>query len=100
MIGALRKAGFVPLEQLPFDDFSHWVEQAVNRDMVVAQKTNMDDHFSMTFCKKWFAYQGCKTEKEKPNTKQPLIMFHCLDNKFTMTNTQGGISCLQVNYMP
>lgn len=40
VIGALRKAGFVPLEQPPFDDFSHWVEQAVNRDMVVAQKTS------------------------------------------------------------
>ena len=31
-------SGLVPLIQTPFNDFSHWVEQAVNRDMVVAQK--------------------------------------------------------------
>ena len=34
----MKNAGFAPLEQPPFDDFSHWVEQAVNRDMVVAIK--------------------------------------------------------------
>jgi len=35
----LRDAGFTPLTEPPFDDFSHWVEQAVNRDMIVAVKT-------------------------------------------------------------
>lgn len=32
----LANAGFKVLGDPPFDDFSHWVEQAVNRDMVVA----------------------------------------------------------------
>ncbi len=36
LINALQKAGFTPLVQPPFQDFSHWVEQAVNRDMVIA----------------------------------------------------------------
>jgi len=34
--GEMAKAGFKVLGEPPFDDFSHWVEQAVNRDMVVA----------------------------------------------------------------
>jgi hypothetical protein len=34
----LENAGFKVLTQPPFDDFSHWVEQAVNRDMVIAVK--------------------------------------------------------------
>ena len=34
----LEKAGLKVLTQPPFDDFSHWVEQAVNRDMVIAVK--------------------------------------------------------------
>ncbi len=35
---ALQSAGFQVLTEPPFDDFSHWVEQAVNRDMVIALK--------------------------------------------------------------
>jgi hypothetical protein len=35
---ALQSAGFQVLTEPPFDDFSHWVEQAVNRDMVLALK--------------------------------------------------------------
>lgn len=35
---ALQDAGFQVLTEPPFDDFSHWVEQAVNRDMVLALK--------------------------------------------------------------
>jgi hypothetical protein len=35
---ALEKAGFSPLRQSPYEDFAHWVEQAVNRDMVIAVK--------------------------------------------------------------
>ena len=34
---ALREAGLEPLEG-PYADFSHWVEQAVDRDVVVARK--------------------------------------------------------------
>ncbi len=33
----MRAAGFTVMEQQPYDDFSHWVEQAVNRDFVVAR---------------------------------------------------------------
>ena len=36
VVAAMRKAGFQPLVEPPFNDFTHWVEQAVNRDMVVA----------------------------------------------------------------
>lgn len=36
LVRIMKESGFAPLEQPPFDDFSHWVEQAVNRDMVVA----------------------------------------------------------------
>lgn len=35
---AFRSAGFTLMENSPFDDFSHWVEQAVNRDMVIGVK--------------------------------------------------------------
>ena len=35
---ALREAGLTPLEKPPYDDFRHWVEQAVNRDAVIARK--------------------------------------------------------------
>ena len=34
----MREVGFDVLEAPPYDDFSHWVEQAINRDMVVARK--------------------------------------------------------------
>lgn len=35
---ALESAGLEVLDKPPYDDFSHWVEQAVERDMVVARK--------------------------------------------------------------
>ena len=35
---AVEDAGLKVLAEPPFDDFSHWVEQAVNRDMVIAVK--------------------------------------------------------------
>lgn len=38
LVREMTAAGLVPLMQPPFNDFTHWVEQAVNRDMVVAQK--------------------------------------------------------------
>lgn len=38
LVREMTVSGLVPLIQTPFNDFSHWVEQAVNRDMVVAQK--------------------------------------------------------------
>ena len=34
----LQKAGFLVLSDAPYDDFEHWVEQAVQRDLVVAIK--------------------------------------------------------------
>ncbi len=34
----MSNAGLTPLTEPPFNDFSHWVEQAVNRDMVIAVK--------------------------------------------------------------
>ncbi len=34
----LEEAGFTPLTDAPYDDFEHFVEQAVNRDFVVARK--------------------------------------------------------------
>lgn len=34
----LKKAGFAVLSEAPYDDFEHWVEQAVQRDLVVAVK--------------------------------------------------------------
>ena len=34
----LQKAGFKVCNQAPFDDFDHWVEQAVQRDIVIAVK--------------------------------------------------------------
>ena len=38
VIQAMEHAGLKPLTTPPFNDFSHWVEQAVNRDMVIAVK--------------------------------------------------------------
>jgi hypothetical protein len=38
VVKAMETAGFKPLNEPPFDDFEHWVEQAVNRDMVIAVK--------------------------------------------------------------
>lgn len=35
---ALEKAGLVVLKEAPFDGFAHWVEQAVDRDAVIAVK--------------------------------------------------------------
>ncbi len=35
---AMQLAGLTILSQPPYQDFSHWVEQAVNRDFVVARK--------------------------------------------------------------
>ena len=35
---AMRRVGFNVLEQAPYADFSHWVEQAVDRDLVIAKK--------------------------------------------------------------
>ena len=37
-VQALEAAGFAVLDQPPYADFSHWVEQAVDRDVVVAVK--------------------------------------------------------------
>ncbi len=34
----MENAGFTVMTEPPFNDFSHWVEQAVNRDMVIAVK--------------------------------------------------------------
>lgn len=34
----MREAGFEVLMQAPFNDFHHWVEQAVDRDVVIARK--------------------------------------------------------------
>lgn len=36
VIHALESAGLHPLTQAPYDGFSHWVEQAVERDAVIA----------------------------------------------------------------
>lgn len=38
VVDALLKAGLTPLTQPPYDGFEHWVEQAVNRDAVIAVK--------------------------------------------------------------
>ena len=35
---ALEKAGLVPLRDAPYNGFAHWVEQAVDRDAVIAVK--------------------------------------------------------------
>lgn len=37
LLKLLADAGFMPLTQAPYDDFEHWVEQAVNRDLVIAR---------------------------------------------------------------
>ena len=38
VVEALEKAGFTAMTQAPYDEFEHWVEQAVNRDAVIAVK--------------------------------------------------------------
>jgi len=38
LCAAMENVGFRVMAEPPFDDFSHWVEQAVNRDMVIAVK--------------------------------------------------------------
>jgi len=38
VVRALEEAGLHVLQQPPYADFSHWVEQAVERDIVVARK--------------------------------------------------------------
>lgn len=37
LLKLLEEAGFVPVTEAPYDDFEHWVEQAVNRDLVIAR---------------------------------------------------------------
>ena len=39
VVTALRASGLEPVTVPPYDDFSHWVEQAVERDVVIARKT-------------------------------------------------------------
>ena len=34
----MEKAGLEVMSHPPYDDFSHWVEQAVDRDVVIARK--------------------------------------------------------------
>ena len=34
----MEKAGLEVMSRPPYDDFSHWVEQAVDRDVVIARK--------------------------------------------------------------
>ncbi len=38
LIDLLTEAGFTPLTEAPYDDFQHFVEQAVTRDFVVARR--------------------------------------------------------------
>ena len=38
LVQLLSEAGFTPLTEAPYDDFEHFVEQAVHRDFVVARK--------------------------------------------------------------
>lgn len=38
LIQLLTEAGFTPLTEPPYNDFEHYVEQAVNRDFVVARR--------------------------------------------------------------
>ena len=38
LIRLLEEAGFTPLTDAPYDDFEHFVEQAVHRDFLVARK--------------------------------------------------------------
>ncbi|MBQ8202295.1 MAG: hypothetical protein IJZ74_11085 [Clostridia bacterium] len=39
LIELLTEAGFTPLTEAPYDDFQHFVEQAVTRDFVVARRS-------------------------------------------------------------
>lgn len=38
VLALVQAAGFTPMQEPPFESFAHWVEQAVNRDLVVAVK--------------------------------------------------------------
>ncbi len=38
LVNLLAEAGFTPLTEAPYDDFQHFVEQAVTRDFVVARR--------------------------------------------------------------
>lgn len=38
VVHAMKAVGLEAMEQTPYDDFSHWVEQAVERDVVIARK--------------------------------------------------------------
>ena len=38
LVQLLQEAGFTPLTEAPYDDFQHFVEQAVTRDFVVARR--------------------------------------------------------------
>lgn len=40
VVAAMEEAGLAVLREAPWADFSHWVEQAVERDVVVAVKTS------------------------------------------------------------
>lgn len=40
-VDAMRQAGLKVLSAPPYDDFSHWVEQAVDRDAVVGRKDSI-----------------------------------------------------------
>ena len=37
LLTLLQNAGFTPLTEPPYNDFSHFVEQAVHRDFIVAR---------------------------------------------------------------
>lgn len=39
VLRSVREAGFTPLTDSPYDDFSHFVEQAVHRDLVISVKS-------------------------------------------------------------
>lgn len=38
VLAAMQAAGFLPLDEAPYNGFAHWVEQAVDRDAVLAVK--------------------------------------------------------------
>ena len=38
VVSCLESAGFTVLTESPYDDFEHYVEQAVNRDIIIAKK--------------------------------------------------------------
>ncbi len=41
LLTLLQNAGFTPLTEPPYDDFSHFVEQAVHRDFIVARNKQL-----------------------------------------------------------